>query len=282
MSRGSDVMAKVSRKSSVLMSEAEELKFEKAEELDEGEMKEVIIYLPPSQDDFDSEVARSEKYPFHVPNEALHPCGAGTSCVLKDFPQDVRVEMRPACYGSKIPLYGYSMQGLGYKVEKRSLLNEILFRTPREKESFLGSFSDGHVIISFYPREGKVPSTKHFSFLVHSGQDKRLSSKHTNERFCAKSCLNEATKPNLNPTVNKTCFKLSSSNGDNVKFEHCKVEIKNLSENENGPDNPNSNVSKHSERSLWFNSLFNKKVTFGGLVFISLSLLGYYNIVWIQ
>lgn len=100
MSRGSDIMAQVSRKSSIVMSEAGELKFEEAEELDEGEMKEVIIYLPPSQDDFDSEVARSVKYPYYVPNEALHPCGAGTSYVLKDVPQDVRVEMRPACHVS--------------------------------------------------------------------------------------------------------------------------------------------------------------------------------------
>ena len=64
MSRGSDVTARPPRKSSVVTSEAGELKFEEAEEVDEDEMKEVIIYLPPSQDDFDSEVARSEKkYP---------------------------------------------------------------------------------------------------------------------------------------------------------------------------------------------------------------------------
>lgn len=282
MSRGSDVMAQVSRKSSVVMSEAGELKFEEAEELDEGEMKEVIIYLPPSQDDFDSEVARSEKYPFYVPNEVLHPCGAGASCVLKDLPQDVGVEMRPACYDSKSPLYAYSMRELGCKVEKRSLLNEILLRALREMEPSVGSFSDGHVIKSFYPRKGTVPSTKLFSVLAPSGQDKKLNSKQLNESVCAKSCLNEVTNSNLNPTVTKTCFKLNSSTVDNIKFERCKVEIKNLSENKNGPGNRNSNVSKHSERSLWFNGLFNKKVTFGGLVFISLSLLGYYNITGIQ
>lgn len=61
MSRGSDVTMYPSRKSSVVTLETEELKFEEAEEvegLNEGEMKEVIIYLPPSQDDFDSEVAK--------------------------------------------------------------------------------------------------------------------------------------------------------------------------------------------------------------------------------
>lgn len=61
MSRGSDVTMYPSRKSSVVTLETEELKFEEAEEvegLSEGEMKEVIIYLPPSQDDFDSEVAK--------------------------------------------------------------------------------------------------------------------------------------------------------------------------------------------------------------------------------
>jgi len=258
------------------MSEAEELKFEEAEELDEGEMKEVIIYLPPSQDDFHSEVARSEKYPFYVPNEALHPCGAGTSCVLKNLPQDVRVDMRPACYGSNSSLYGYSMRGI-------ALLNEILIRAPREMEPNVGSFSDGHVIKGFCRREGTVPSTKLFSVVAPSRQDINLNSKRVNETFCVKkSCLNDVTNPNLNPTVKKTCFKLSSSMGDNIKFERCKVEIKNLSENENGLDNTNWDVSKHSDRSVWFNGLFNKKVTFGGLVFSSLCILGYYNIVWIQ
>ena len=275
-------MAQVSRKSSVVMSETGELKFEEAEELDEGEMKEVIIYLPPSQDDFDSEVARSEKYPFYVPNEALHPCGAGTSCVLKDPPQDLRKEMRPACYDSKGRLYSCSMREVGCKAEKRSLLSEILFRAPREMEPSVRSFSDGHVIKSFSPREGKVPSRNLFSVLAHSGQGKKVNSKHRNERFCAKSCLNEVTNPNLNPTVDETCFKLNSSAGDNKKFERCKVEIKNLSENKNGSDNINSNVSKHSARSPWFNGFVNKKVTFGGLVFIGLSLLGYYNIIRIQ
>ena len=264
------------------MSEAGELKFEEAEELDEGEMKEVIIYLPPSQDDFDSEVARSEKYPFYVPYEDLHPCGAGTSCVLKDPPQHLRVELRPACYDSKGPLYAYSMRELGFKAEKRSLLNEILFRAPQRMEASVRSFSDSQVIKSFSPREGKVPSTKRFSVLAHSRQDKNLNCKHGNESYCAKSCLNGVTNPNLNQTGHETCFKLNSSTGDDINFERCNVEIKNLSENKNGPGNINSNVSKHSARSPWFNGLFNQKGTFGGLVFISLCLLGYYNITRIQ
>lgn len=282
MSRGSDVMAQVSRKSSIVMSEAGELKFEEAEELDEGEMKEVIIYLPPSQDDFDSEVARSEKYPYYVPNEALHLCGAGTSYVLKDVPQDVRVEMRPAWHVSKTPLHSYSMREFGCKTEQRSLLNEILFGAPREMEPCLGSFSDGHVIKGLYPREGKALSAKLINVSAYSGCDQKLNSKHINEGYCAKSCLNELTNPDLNPIVNETCLKFNPSSGDNTKFEISKVEIKSTSQNKNGPDNTNSNVSKHSERSLWFNGLFNKKVTFGGLVLVSFTLLGYYNNMWIQ
>lgn len=90
------------------------------------------------------------------------------------------------------------------------------------------------------------------------------------------------TNPNLNQTGHETCFKLNSSTGDDINFERCNVEIKNLSENKNGPGNINANVSKHSARSPWFNGLFNQKVTFGGLVFISLCLLGYYNITRIQ
>ena len=280
MSRGSDVMAQVSRKSSVVMSETGELKFEEAEELDEDEMKEVIIYLPPSQDDFDSEVARSEKYPFYVPNEALHPCGAGTSCVLKDPSQDVRVEMRPACHGSRGPLYAYSMRELGYKAERGHLLNEILFRARREMEPCLGSFSGRPIIKSVNPKEGKVPLAKLFNVAAHSGHCKKLNSKHTNESCSARSCLNEVTNPNLNPTVNKTCFILNSCTTD--KFELSKVEIKNISEIKNSLDNTSCDVFKHSERSLWFNGLFNKKATFGGLVVISLTLLGYYNIAGIQ
>ena len=70
MSRGSDVTMHPPRKSSVVTSETGELKFEEAEEVEElkeGEMKEMIIYLPPSQDDFDSEVARSDKNPHYTP-----------------------------------------------------------------------------------------------------------------------------------------------------------------------------------------------------------------------
>ena len=282
MSRGSDIMAQVSRKSSIVMSEAGELKFEEAEELDEGEMKEVIIYLPPSQDDFDSEVARSEKYPYYVPNEALHPYGAGRSYVLKDVPQDVRVEMMPAWHVSKGPLHFYSIRELGCKAEQRSLSNEILFGAPRKMEPCLGSFSDGHVIKGFYPREGKALSAKLINVSAYSGRDKKFNSKHKNEVYCAKSCLNELTNPDLNPIVNKTCFKFNPSSGDKTKFDISKVENKSTTQNNNGPDNTNSNVSKHSERSLWFNGLFNKKVTFCGLVFVSFALLGYYNIMWIQ
>ena len=135
----------------------------------------------------------------------------------------------------------------------------------------------------FLQGKGTFPqSTKLFSVLAHSGQDKKLNSKHRNESFCAKSCLNEVTNANLKPTVNETCFKLNSFTCNDINFERCKVEIKNLSENKNGADNINSNVSKHSARSPWFNGLFNKRVTFGGLVFISFSLLGYYSIIRIQ
>ena len=71
VSRGSDIMPKARvRKSSVEVSESGELKFEEAEELDVGDAKEVIIYLPPSQDDFDSEVARSEMYRDYFPKTA--------------------------------------------------------------------------------------------------------------------------------------------------------------------------------------------------------------------
>lgn len=71
VSRGSDVMMHSLGRSSLVIPETGELKFEEAEEVEEvndGEVKEVIIYLPPSQDDFDSEVARS----FHL-SEAQRP-----------------------------------------------------------------------------------------------------------------------------------------------------------------------------------------------------------------
>lgn len=62
VSRGSDVTMHSLERNDVITSKTGELKFEEAEEVGEAndwEMKETIIYLPPSQDDFDSEVARS-------------------------------------------------------------------------------------------------------------------------------------------------------------------------------------------------------------------------------
>lgn len=67
------------------MLEVGEFKFEEVEELDEGEMKEVIIYFFLSQDDFDSEVVRLEKYFFYVCYEDFYLCGVGISCVFKDL-----------------------------------------------------------------------------------------------------------------------------------------------------------------------------------------------------
>lgn len=97
MSRGSDIMPKARvRKSSVEVSESGELKFEEAEELDVGDAKEVIIYLPPSQDDFDSEVARSEMYRDYFPKRqrAFKWNCAGTRSTFKDLPREVPVNMK--------------------------------------------------------------------------------------------------------------------------------------------------------------------------------------------
>lgn len=265
MSRGSDVMPGVIRKSSVVVSETEELKFEEAEELDEEEVKEVIIYLPPSQDDFDSEVARSEKYPFCVPSVALDLCGAGTRYTR------MPVEMRPTCDGPQSPLYVYSIREFSHRAEKLFLL-----RVPREVEPNIRSISDGYVAKSFYPWEGKFPSANLFSVSAHSEQDKQLITEKANEMISVKSCLNEAIKPNINPTINKTCFKFKPSADDNIKFKSSKVENKHPS------NNKSSDLCQHSEKSAWLSGLFNKKTTFGGLLLFSITLLGYYNFVWIQ
>lgn len=273
VSRGSDVMPRVPRKSSVVTSATEELKFERAEELDEGEMKEVIIYLPPSQDDFDSEVARSEKYPIYVPNVALDLCGAGTTYTLKDLPPDVAVEMRPTFHGSKSPLYAYSIREFSYRADKRFLL-----RAPRETEPSAGSFefADGYVPKSFYPWEGKFPSANLFSVSAHSEQDKQLMAESAYEMISVKSCLNEVGNPNINPTLNKTCLKFKPSTDDNIKIKNSQVE------NNHQPKNKSSEFCQHSEKSARFRDLFNKKTTFGGLLLFSITLLGYYNFVWIQ
>lgn len=67
MSRGSDVTMHSLERKDMITSKTGELKFEEAEEVGEAndwEMKETIIYLPPSEDDFDSEVARSANFQY--------------------------------------------------------------------------------------------------------------------------------------------------------------------------------------------------------------------------
>lgn len=281
------------------MSEAVELKFEEAHELDESEMKEMIIYLPPSQDDFDSEVARSEKYPHCVPNMALDPCGAETRNTLKDLPRDAPTEMRPTCQGPQSPLYAYSFREFSYRAEKRFLLNEPFLRAPHEVEPSIGSFSDGRVTDGFHLWESKFPSVNLFSGSAYSEQDKKLTIESTvNEMISVKSCLNETFKPNINATLkssdDKTCFKLKPSADDSIKFESRKVENKIPSksgfENLNALKDSNISVaddlSKHSvnkkDKMFWFNGLINKRRTFGGLVLFAVTFLGYYNFVWFQ
>ena len=281
------------------MSEAVELKFEEAHELDESEMKEMIIYLPPSQDDFDSEVARSEKYPHCVPNMALDPCGAETRNTLKDLPRDVPTEMRPTCHS---PLYAYSFREFSYRAEKRLLLNEPFLRAPHEVEPSIGSFSNGRVTDGFHLRESKFPSVNLFNISAYSEEDKKLTIESTvNEMIYVKSCLNETVKPNINAALksseDKTCLKLKPSADDSIKFESRKVENKIPSENNSGVENLNSvkdsNISvaddfsklsvNKKDKIFWFtNGLINKRRTFGGLLLFAVTSLGYYNFVWFQ
>lgn len=62
---------------------------------------------------------------------------------------------------------------------------------------------------------------------------------------------------NLNLIGYEICFKLNFVIGDDINFECCKVEIKNLLENKNGFGSINFNVFKYLVRSFWFNGLFN-------------------------
>ena len=263
-------MPGVQRKTSVVMPETEELKFEEAEELEEDEMKEVIIYLPPSQDDFDSEVARSEKYHIYVPGVVFDPYGAGTRYTLKDLFRDVPGEMRLTCHGPQIPLHAYSIREFSYRAEQRFFL-----RAPCEMEPC----TKGDVAKTYCPWEGKLPSANLFRLSAYSEQDKQdkqLITKNISEYFSVKSCLTEANKPDLNPTSNKTCFKFKRSADDSINFKCNKVENKHLSENKR------SDFCQHSEKNAWFVDLFNKKTAFGSLILFSITLLGYYNFVWTQ
>ena len=257
-------MPGVQRKTSVVMPETEELKFEEAEELEEDEMKEVIIYLPPSQDDFDSEVARSEKYPIYVPSVVLDPYGAGTRYTLKDLPQDVPGEMRLTCHSPQSPLHAHSIREFSYRAEKRFFL-----RAPCEMEPC----TEGDVVKNCCPWEGKLPSANLFrlsAFPEQGKQDKQLMTKNTSEYF------SEANKPDLNPTSNKTCLNFKPSADGSINFKSNKVENKHPSKNKR------SDFCQHSKKNAWFGDLFNKKTAFGGLVLFSITLLGYYNFVWTQ
>lgn len=274
VSRGSDVMLGVPRKTSVVMPETEELKFEEAEELDEEEMKEVIIYLPPSQDDFDSEVARSETYPIYVLSVVLDPYGAGTRYTLKDLPQDVPGKMRLTCNGPENPLHTYSIWEFSCSAEKH-----FLFRAPREMEPCIGSFTEGDVAKSFCPWEEKFPSANllRLSASPEQGkQDKQLITKNTNEYFSVKSSLTQANKPDINLTLNKECLKFKPSADDNVNLKNNKVENKHPSKNKR------SEFCQNSKKNAWLCDLFNKKTGFGGLVLFTITLLGYYNFVWVH
>lgn len=260
------------------VSETGELKFEEAEELNEKEMKEVIIYLPPSQDDFDSEVARSERYPHYFPKMALAWNGAGTTDTLKDLPRNVPVELRPTCASPQIPFYAYSIREFSYRAEKQFLLNELSLRTTCEVEPNAGCFSDGHVTESINSRETKFPA-------INLLTDTDLTSEN--------AYLNAEIKPNIKPTLkssdSKTFFNYKPSAGENIKSEIIKLKNNNPSENKNTLENPSRNLSKHSEflvsknkKNVLSDALFNQKTTFGGLVLFAVTLIGYYNFVWSQ
>ena len=320
MTRGSDVTMHPPRKSSVVTSESGELKFEEAQELSEGEVKEVIIYLPPSKDDFDSEVARSDKCPQYTPHDILDQthsqgsdghsdpdwcacCTGSGYSFLDHMPPVVSQDMRSTFHDPGGP------GELSYRTEKWLLPVEGLLRAPTKMEPSVGSYSNAPIAKSFFSWHQRFSSVDLFSVYVNSAspeQSKHLTIDQTNEMISVKFRLNETTTPVIKAHVNsilnphdKTYFKFNGIKYNNIKYKRSNVESENSLKSKNDLENRSSNdvvsislednFDKHSEfelnikeKRVCLNGLINKKRTFGCLLLLSVTFLGYYNFVWIH
>ena len=316
MTRGSDVANYPPRRSSVLTSESGELKFEEAEELKEGEVKEVIIYLPPSQDDFDSEVARSDKYSQYTPHGILDH--SRPQCLLSRQDRSLSDLDRSAC-GTEATSFS---------------MDHMPSVPPRETTSTCHTLGESASILLFgvMSKAPLVQSQAHccnVSITVSSSSQVKIDSPvdlcrvspnpehpklstfyQTNEMISglsSKSHFSEVTKPktktfmisSLHSKDNKRCLQLNPFSGD---VSNCKLNLVNVKSSKNSFTGKNlSSVNDFVEISLkddtvsptilkfnlkekhaFLTGIINKRKAFCFVVMLTVALLGYYNFVWIQ
>ena len=316
MTRGSDVANYPPRRSSVLTSESGELKFEEAEELKEGEVKEVIIYLPPSQDDFDSEVARSDKYSQYTPHGILDH--SRPQCLLSREDRSLSDLDRSAC-GTEATSFS---------------MDHMPSVPPRETRSTCHTLGESASILLFgvMSKAPLVQSQAHccnVSITVSSSSQVKIDSPvdlcrvspnpehpklstfyQTNEMISglsSKSHFSEVTKPktktfmisSLHSKDNKRCLQLNPFSGN---VSNCRLNLVNVKSSKNSFTGKNlSSVNDFVEISLkddtvsptllkfslkekhaFLTGIINKRKAFGFIVMLTVALLGYYNFVWIQ
>ena len=311
MTRGSDVANYPPRRSSVLTSESGELKFEEAEELKEGEVKEVIIYLPPSQDDFDSEVARSDKHSQYAPHGILDnsrpqcllsredrslsdldrsACGTGaTSFSMGHMPSVPPRETRSTCHtlgeSASILLFGVMSKAPLVHSQAHCCNVSITVSSPSQvkKDSRVDLFRVS-------------PNPEHPELSTFYQTNKMMSGLSSKPHF------SEVTKPKTKTFVNsplhskdnQRCLQLNPFSGNVSK---CKLNLVNVESSKNSfsaendfieislkDDTVSPTILKLNlkEKHAFLTGIINKRKAFCFVVMLTVALLGYYNFVWIQ
>lgn len=311
MTRGSDVANYPPRRSSVLTSESGELKFEEAEELKEGEVKEVIIYLPPSQDDFDSEVARSDKHSQYTPHGILDnsrpqcllsredrslsdldrsACGTGaTSFSMGHMPSVPPRETRSTCHtlgeSASILLFGVMSKAPLVHSQAHCCNVSITVSSPSQvkKDSRVDLFRVS-------------PNPEHPELSTFYQTNKMMSGLSSKPHF------SEVTKPKTKTFVNsplhskdnQRCLQLNPFSGNVSK---CKLNLVNVESSKNSfsaendfieislkDDTVSPTILKLNlkEKHAFLTGIINKRKAFCFVVMLTVALLGYYNFVWIQ
>ena len=316
MTRGSDVANYPPRRSSVLTSESGELKFEEAEELKEGEVKEVIIYLPPSQDDFDSEVARSDKYSQYTPHGILDH--SRPQCLLSREDRSLSDLDRSAC-GTEATSFSMDHMPSVPPRETRStchtlgesasiLLFGVMSKAPLVQSQ--AHCCNVSITVSS-PSQVKIDSPVDLCRVSPNPEHPKLSTFYqTNEMISglsSKSHFSEVTKPktktfmisSLHSKDNKRCLQLNPFSGN---VSNCKLNLVNVKSSKNSftgknlssvndfveislkDDTVSPTVLKFSlkEKHAFLTGIINKRKAFGFIVMLTVALLGYYNFVWIQ
>ena len=316
MTRGSDVANYPPRRSSVLTSESGELKFEEAEELKEGEVKEVIIYLPPSQDDFDSEVARSDKHSQYTPHGILDhsrsqcllsredrslsdldcsTCGTeATSFSMGHMPSIPPQQTRSTCHtlGESASILPFGVMSKAPLVQSQSHCCNVSITVSSSSQVKKDSPVDLFRV---------SPNPEHPELSTFYQTNKVMSGLSSKPHF------SEVTKPKTKTFVNsplhskdnKRCLQLNPFSGN---VSNCKLNLVNVESSKNSFTGENlSSVNDFIEISLtdvtvsptllkfslkeklaFLTGIINKRKAFCFVVMLTVALLGYYNFVWIQ